>query len=110
MKYLANVVSLLGSAPEWTTQYTDKLLNLVTSLLTPIFAVLAVVGIVWAIILGVQYMKAESTDKKEEAKKKMVNVIVGTVIMLVMVIILIMVANNISAIVSWITSEGGGKK
>lgn len=104
MKYLANVVSLLG---EVFNDYTEKLLQLVTDLLTPIFAVLAVVGIVWAIILGVQYMKAESTDKKEEAKKKMVNVIVGTVIMLVMVIILIMVANNIDAIVSWIKGEGG---
>ena len=106
MKYLANIVSLLGSDTENPfDDYTAKLLQLVTDLLTPIFAVLATVGIVWAIVLGVQYMKAESTDKKEEAKKRMVNVIVGTVIMLVLVIILIMVANNIDSIVGWINSS-----
>jgi len=107
MKYLANIVSLLAETTNPFNDYTAKLLKLVTDLLTPIFAVLATVGIVWAIVLGVQYMKAESTDKKEEAKKRMINVIVGTAIMLVMVIILIMIAQpkNLNAIVDWLKGE-----
>lgn len=108
MKYLANILALLGDSTKPFDVYTEKLLTVVKDLLTPIFAVLATVGVVWAIVLGVQYMKAESTDKKEEAKKRMVNVIVGTVIMLVMVMILLLVAtpDNLKILVEWV---GGSK-
>ncbi len=109
-KYLANILSLIGSGSGAAdtsvfNTYTEKLMSLVTGLLTPIFAVLATVGIVWIIVLSVNYMKAESTDKKEEAKKRIINVVIGTVIMIVMVILLLLVANNIDAIVGFITSN-----
>ena len=114
MKFMAQILALLGGGETSSNPfdtYTGKLLEVVKDLLTPIFAVLATVGVVWAIVLGVQYMKAESTDKKEEAKKRMVNVIVGTVIMLVMVMILLLVSsgNNLKAIVDWVSGSSTGK-
>ena len=116
MKFMAQILALLGGGDAGGTKdpfnvYTTKLLEVVKDLLTPIFAVLATVGVVWAIVLGVQYMKAESTDKKEEAKKRMVNVIVGTVIMLVMVMILLLVTsgNNLQTLVNWVSGSSTGK-
>ena len=115
-RYLANILAFIGGGAGSTTGgstgvtdpftvYTQKLSDIIKMLLTPIFSVLATVGIVWVIVLSVNYMKAESTDKKEEAKKRIINVVIGTVIMIVMVVLMLLVTsgNNLTNLITWIT-------
>ncbi len=109
-RYLANILAFIGepgTGNEPFSEYTKKLAEIVQMLLTPIFSVLATVGIVWIIVLSVNYMKAESTDKKEEAKKRIINVVVGTVIMIVMVVLMLLLSQegNMQTLVNWITGK-----
>ena len=113
-RYLANILAFIGSGSgkpgtgkEPFSEYTEKLAKIVQTLLTPIFSVLATIGIVWIIVLSVNYMKAESTDKKEEAKKRIINVVVGTVIMIVMVVLMLLLSqkDNMQTLGNWITGK-----
>ncbi len=60
--------------------------NLVDTILTPMLFLIATAGIIYAVILGVNYAKAETSDKKDEAKKRIINAIVGIVIMVVLIV------------------------
>jgi len=60
-------------------------------------AVIGVVGlfaIIYAVILGVKYAKAEDTDKREEAKKHLVAAVIGMVVAIVFVLIIWAVLNS----------------
>lgn len=60
--------------------------NTVMTILVPILAIVGAAGILWAIVLGVQMARADSTDKREEAKKRLIGLIVGIVILVVLII------------------------
>ena len=70
--------TLLAAAtiPGWL----ETLLNAVTNVITPILIVVATVGIVYAIWVGVKFVKAEDKTQRDEAKHKLISVIVGIVV------------------------------
>jgi len=70
------------------TAIFEKIYGVVNSLIVPIITLVATVGIVYAIVLGVNYAKAETSDAKEEAKKRIINVVVGMVLMIVLILLL----------------------
>lgn len=90
-------------AEKWMENIVKPLQTIVLSILWPILFVLSVVGILYVVTLGVQYAKAESTDKREAAKSRMVNAIVGIVIMLVLIIVMLLIANNLGLIINWVS-------
>lgn len=109
--FLINVVNFLGTGggtdvtivtDPWMKDIVKPLQSIVLSLLWPILFVLSVVGIVYVVMLGVQYAKAESPDNREKAKSRMVNAIVGIVIMLVLIIAMLILAQNLENIITWI--------
>ena len=69
---------------EWGWVY--EIVNAVYTILVPVLAVVAAAGVVWAIVLGVQMARADSTEKREEAKKRLIGLIVGIAIMVVLII------------------------
>lgn len=68
----------------WITQVTD----FISSLLWPILAVVAAAGSIYAIVLGVQMARADSTEKREEAKKRVMNVLIGMAIIVGLILFL----------------------
>ena len=89
---------------DWAADIAKKIYVIVDSLLWPIFGIIAVLGIVYAIVLGVNYAKAETSDKKEEAKKRIINAVVGVVVMLALIVILKVFVGNISAVQRWVNN------
>ena len=63
-----------------------EVVNAVYTILVPVLSVVAAAGIVWAIVLGIQMARADSTEKREEAKKRLIGLIVGIAIMVVLII------------------------
>ena len=61
---------------EWVNEIT-KAINLI---LWPILIVVGSAGTIYAVVLGVNMARADSTEKREEAKKRLINVIVGIAI------------------------------
>lgn len=82
-------VSFLGAEdPAYTADFTwvNTVTDVVKSLLVPILTILGAAGVIWAIVLGVNMARADSTEKREEAKKRLISLIVGIVIMVALIV------------------------
>ena len=53
-----------------------------------LIAVVLVIGMVYAIIIGVQFAKAEDTDQRDKAKSRLINVIIGVVVAAILMIVI----------------------
>lgn len=91
----------------WMAEILGGVAGFVDAILTPILFLVAIAGIIYAIILGVNYSKAETTDKKEEAKKRIINAIIGMVVMLVLIIVLKIFAANVDSVITWVNTLAG---
>ena len=67
----------------WVIQVVDA----IYLVLVPILVVVGAAGMIYAIILGVNMARADSTEKREEAKKRLINVIVGVAIMIALILL-----------------------
>lgn len=70
----------------WVIQVVDA----VYLVLIPILVVVGAAGMIYAIILGVNMARADSTEKREEAKKRLINVIVGVAIMIALILLCVL--------------------
>lgn len=84
--------------------------GILDTMLYPIMLLLGTAGSIYAIVLGVNYSKAESADKREEAKKHMINAIIGIVVTLLLLILLKLFTANAQAIADWINSFAPAEK
>lgn len=62
----------------------------------------AAFGIIYMIVLGVNYAKSDSGDSKAKAQRKIVNVMIGIVCVIVAIILLYVYIDNMGAIHSWV--------
>jgi hypothetical protein len=83
-----------------------QIVDIVDGLLNPILIIGGTVGMIFVIILGVNFSKAESADKREEAKKRMINAIIGVVVTLLLLILVKLFTANADEIVTWINTTG----
>lgn len=70
----------------WVIQVVDA----IYLVLVPILVVVGAAGMIYAIILGVNMARADSTEKREEAKKRLINVIVGVAIMIALILLCVL--------------------
>ena len=99
-----DVATDLGGA-DWAGNVFKAIYRVIDDILWPVFGIIAVLGIVYAIVLGVNYAKAETSDKKEEAKKRIINAVVGVVVMLALIIILKVFIGNLDAVKTWVGNK-----
>ncbi|MBQ2864160.1 MAG: hypothetical protein IJE91_01695 [Clostridia bacterium] len=85
-----------------------QIVGIVDSLLNPLLIIGGTAGMIFVIILGVNFSKAESADKREEAKKRMINAIIGVVVTLLLLILVKLFTANADEIVTWINTTGRG--
>ena len=110
MQGLANLWALLGSTADgavksgigWVDEILQPVVDLLGKLLQPLLILVATAGIIYVIILGVNYSRAETSDKKDEAKKRIINAIVGFVITIVLLFLLYILIENMDDIIGWI--------
>ncbi len=84
----------------------EPVVEILDAMLVPILILIGTAGSIYAIILGVNFSKAESSDKREEAKKRMINAIIGLVVTILLLILLKLFTANAEAIAQWIMSFG----
>ena len=102
MNKILTMFSRLLADSGWIKEIEGTVEDIVKAVLWPAIAIILTIGIVYVIILGVNYAKAETSDKKEEAKKRIINAVVGVVIMLALIIILNVVVENLDKIEEWV--------
>lgn len=109
MNFLMGIMQLLGldpgdkfkNAPAWLKGILDTCYSIITDLIVPILIITATVGIIYSIVLGVNYARAETSDQKEEAKKRIINVVVGALLMIVLMMLLWLFITNADVIFKW---------
>ena len=68
----------------WIFQITDAM----DMILWPLLIIVASAGSIYAVVLGVNMARADSTEKREEAKKRLVNVLIGIGIIIGLILFL----------------------
>ena len=71
---------------EGANNISVTVIDTISSVLGAILGIVGAAGVIWAIVLGINMARADSTEKREEAKKRLISVIVGIVIMIVLVV------------------------
>ena len=66
----------------------EKFQDIINVILPIVLGVVLLVGTIYAVILGVQYSKAEDADKRKEAKGRLVGAVVGFLITLVIIAVI----------------------
>ena len=70
--------------PKW--QWVNNITSAVDSVLWPLLIVVGAAGTIYAVVLGVNMARADSTEKREEAKKRLINVIIGIAITIALIL------------------------
>ena len=96
-----------GNAPGWVKEMIQPIFDILGWLLPVIMILLGVAGVIYIIIVGVQYAKSENADEKDAAKKKLINIAVALIIMLVALIVVFIFIKNAPAIFNWTAQEAG---
>lgn len=93
--FLSNIAMALATLPPTGAKWLDKLLQAVVNLINPILIVVAIAGTVYAIVVGVKFVKADSKEEREEAKQKLITVIIGIVVTFALIALFYFLAFNI---------------
>ena len=88
---MLNLINLLVSADVWwglpkKLDFLKTIVNVIEGVLWPILIVVATVGTIYAVYLGINMAKAEESGKRDEAKKHIITVITAMAITVVMIL------------------------
>ena len=84
--FLAKLNMLLNGEEIVLPPWLETLINAVKNVIGPILIVAATAGVLYAIVVGVKFVKADTKEEREEAKQKLITVIVGIVVTLVLIV------------------------
>lgn len=69
-------------------QWVKDIVDVINAVLWPLLIIVAAAGTIYAVVLGVNMARADSTEKREESKKRVINVLVGMAIIIGLVLLL----------------------
>lgn len=117
---LANVMNkFLGAGIVDDSDYADTTPDWVKNILNPIFEVMGwllplimilvgVAGMIYLIVVGVKFAKAENADEKDQAKKKLINIAIALIVIIIALVVVLVFINNVNTIFGWVTTQGNG--
>ena len=73
--------------------WVDTLVKAVMNIINPILILVAVAGIIYAIVVGVKFARAEDKGARDEAKQKLITVIIGIVVTVVLIALFMWISN-----------------
>ena len=84
----------------------SPIVNLINQIAGPMLALVAAVGVLYCIMLGVKFAKAEEPQEQEKAKGALKNAIIGFVLIFVLILGLNLLTPTM---VQWVNKNSGGK-
>ena len=79
------------------TDWVDNLTNALKEIITPILVLLSAAGVIYAIVVGIRFVKADDKSAREEAKQKLITVLIGIGVTLVLIALFLWLSNELSA-------------
>ena len=92
---MRNLLAELNTGYGWLNTLVSAVLNFIN----PILIVASVAGIVYAIWVGIKFVRADEKTAREEAKQKLIMVIVGVVVVILLIALFYFLAFNIDNII-----------
>ena len=89
--------------------FLNPILKVLNDIVWPFLIVVAAVGTIYAIYLGVMMAKAENAEKREEAKKRIINAVIAVVVMVVLILLLKLFVEFAPGILGTETGDGSGE-
>ena len=78
MNFLLNISRLLD-----LQSVSDEVNTILSNWVGPLFITIGAIGTIYMIILGVQYIRSESDNKRAEAKSRIINCLIGVLSLIV---------------------------
>ncbi len=85
---MENFVNLLAITSTDISSILKPVTDLINAAVPALLALVAAIGMVWCIVLGVKYAKADDPQEHEKAKKALINAIIGFVLIFVLLAVL----------------------
>lgn len=63
----------------------QKVSEILHGIVGPCLTVIGSIGVLYMVVLGVQYAKAESDEKRMNMKKRLINLAIGVLVMIVLI-------------------------
>lgn len=76
-------MNMFNALPSWVVTLTGAM----KSIVNPILILAATAGIIYAIWIGIKFVKAEDKTQRDEAKQKLIYVIVGIVAAIALIVL-----------------------
>ncbi len=67
-------------------EVVQPIISLINTAIPVLLSLVGAIGLIWSIVLGVKYAKAEDPQEHEKAKKALINAIVGFILIFVLLI------------------------
>lgn len=83
----------------------EPVIELIKMAAGPVLGIVAALGIIYCIFLGVKLAKAEEQQDREKAKGALKNFIIGFLLIFILIVVLMV---GLPAMVSWVNSTAGG--
>lgn len=83
----------------------SPVVSLINSLVGPIISVVAAVGAIYCVILGVKLAKADEPQEREKAKMALKNAIIGFFLIFILIVVMRLM---VPTLVNWVNSNAGG--
>lgn len=84
------------SDEQWANfSWIFEITNVIEMILWPLLIVVASAGSIYAVVLGVNMARADSTEKREEGKKRLINVLIGMAVIIGLILFMQLFINAI---------------
>ncbi len=80
----------------------NPVISLINSFLKPLLALVAAVGTLYCVLLGVKFAKAEEPQDREKAKSHLKNAIIGFVLIFVLIVVMNLAMDPLQ---QWVTES-----
>ena len=87
MKLARLLASTVQSSVTSLSGIAENIGAIIQGVVSPVLMVIGAAGVIYAIILGINYIKAETPDKRKEAQSRLIGAIIGVIIIIAGIVV-----------------------
>ena len=85
---MKNLIYALAIDEAEAAEMVSPVMELIDAFLPVILTLVATIGFIWCIVLGVKFAKSTDPQEHQQAKKSLINAIIGFVLIFVLMLVL----------------------
>lgn len=82
-----------------TQDWAYRIFDILEQFLVPVLIVLCGVGLIWAVVIGVQMMKADTAEKRKETKSRLIHIAITIVAVIALIAVFYLLKNWVPQLV-----------